>query len=252
MNATLEAMARALFKSWFVDFDPVRAKAEGRDPAGMDAETAALFPDAFEDSPLGEIPRGWRVGTVVDLCESIANGSTPSRKRADYWVGGDIDWFKTGELNDSILIASEEKITTLGLNESSCKLWPESTVLVALYASPTVGRLGMLSKVATANQACSGLVARQDIGHWYVFHAVLFERDRLQSYAVGAAQQNISQRVLSAHPVVVPNHVVCRRYHQLVLSLFERVQLNLEESIALAEMRDTLLPRLMRGELVGV
>ncbi|NOG52042.1 MAG: restriction endonuclease subunit S [Chloroflexi bacterium] len=73
MNATLEAMARALFKSWFVDFDPVRAKAEGRDPAGMDAETAALFPDAFEDSPLGDIPRGWRV-MPLDEIANYRNG----------------------------------------------------------------------------------------------------------------------------------------------------------------------------------
>jgi type I restriction enzyme, S subunit len=71
MNATLEAMARALFQIWFVDFDPVRAKLDGRPPAGLDPTTAALFPDSFQDSPLGSIPHGWRVVTVGDTCENI-------------------------------------------------------------------------------------------------------------------------------------------------------------------------------------
>src|SRR5207253_9094453 len=74
MNETLEAMARALFKSWFVDFDPVRAKAEGRTPYGMNAETAAFFPSAFEDSELGEIPKEWEVRTLGEMCDS-GNGS---------------------------------------------------------------------------------------------------------------------------------------------------------------------------------
>jgi len=81
MNETLEGIARALFKSWFVDFDPVRAKAQGRQPAGMDAETAALFPDGFEDSPLGEIPRGWRVGKIGEVAalvrETVDPGAFP-------------------------------------------------------------------------------------------------------------------------------------------------------------------------------
>jgi type I restriction enzyme S subunit len=78
MNETLEAMARAIFKSWFVDFDPVRAKADGREPAGMDAETAALFPDSFEETELRMVPKGWKVGTVEELCLSIENGSCMS------------------------------------------------------------------------------------------------------------------------------------------------------------------------------
>ena len=81
MNETLEAMARALFKSWFVDFDPVRAKAEGRQPEGMDADTAALFPDSFEDSALGKIPKGWRVGNIGDLASNRRIGVDPSQLR---------------------------------------------------------------------------------------------------------------------------------------------------------------------------
>jgi len=86
MNATLDAMARALFKSWFVDFDPVRAKAEGRAPSHMDAATAALFPDSFEDSSMGPIPAGWRAGTIGDVV-TVGGGSTPRTNVPEYWDG---------------------------------------------------------------------------------------------------------------------------------------------------------------------
>ena len=81
-NATLEAIAQALFKSWFVDFDPVHAKAEGREPEGMDATTAALFPDSFEESELGLVPKGWRVGSVGDLAEQKKGSVNPLVSRA--------------------------------------------------------------------------------------------------------------------------------------------------------------------------
>ena len=95
MNETLEAIARTLFKSWFVDFDPVRAKAEGRDP-GLPPHLAALFPDRFEGSELGEIPAGWRADTVEGICESITSGGTPARMNQAYWDQATIPWFKTG------------------------------------------------------------------------------------------------------------------------------------------------------------
>src|SRR5207253_4976332 len=85
MNETLEAMARALFKSWFVDFGPARAKSEGRDP-GLPKHFAALFPDCFEDSELGEIPKGWATTCIGDLAD-VVGGSTPSTKEPRYWEG---------------------------------------------------------------------------------------------------------------------------------------------------------------------
>ncbi len=97
MSETLEAMARALFKSWFVNFDPVRAKMEGQDP-GLPKELADLFPSRMVESELGEIPQGWEVGSVESICESISSGGTPARMNPLYWEGGSIPWFKTGEL----------------------------------------------------------------------------------------------------------------------------------------------------------
>ena len=253
MSETLEGMARALFKAWFVDFEPVRAKLEGRwqrgqSLPGLPAELYDLFPDRLVDSELGQIPEGWEVGTINDICSSIENGGTPRRMETQYW-NGSIPWFKTGELTDGPLLDSEEKITEIGLAKSSCKLWPTKTILVALYASPTVGRLGILETSATANQACSGLIAKANYGYLYLFYSLLFSRDRLQKIAVGAAQQNISQQVLRQHKIIIASSVIAQFFHRHVEAAYQYQVLLIAESRALAGLCDALLPKLIRGEM---
>jgi type I restriction enzyme S subunit len=253
MSETLEAMARALFKAWFVDFAPVRAKLEGRWQAGqslpgLPAHLYHLFPDRLVDSELGQIPKGWEVGTINDICSSIENGGTPRRMETQYW-NGSIPWFKTGELTDGPLLDSEEKITEIGLTKSSCKLWPTKTILVALYASPTVGRLGILETSATANQACSGLIAKANYGYLYLFYSLLFSRDRLQYIAAGAAQQNISQQVLRQHKIIIAPSVIAQFFHRHVEAAHQYQVLLIAECRALAGLRDALLPKLIRGEM---
>jgi type I restriction enzyme S subunit len=249
MNATLEAMSRAIFKSWFVDFDPVRQKAAGKPPVGMDAKTAALFPDSFGDSEIGEVPRGWAIQPVESLCEFVTSGGTPARKTADYWEGGDVSWFKTGELLDGPLLESEEKITQKGLENSSCKLWPQNTVLFALYASPTVGRLGVLTQPATANQAAAALKAKPEYGTSFLVNVLLDARNKLQRIAVGAAQQNINQGILKAHAVVAPPPQLAAMFSQWADQVFSQRTALAGQSATLAALRDTLLPKLLSGEL---
>ena len=249
MNETLDAMARAIFKSWFVDFDPVRARAEGRAPAGMDAETAALFPDSFEETELGMVPKGWRIGTVDELCLSIENGGTPKRMSPEYWRNGTIPWFKTGELTDGPLIKSEEAITESGLSNSSCKLLQTGTILIALYASPTVGRLGILEMPATANQACSALVANPEYGNLFLFYTLLFTREKLQNIAVGAAQQNISQQIVRIHDVMIPSTKVASAFQRLIQRSYQLRASNDKQSCLLASIRDALLPKLLSGKM---
>ena len=248
MNETLEAMARSIFKSWFVDFDPVQAKAEGREPAGMDAETAVLFPDSFEETDPGIVPKGWKTGIIDDLCLLIENGGTPKRMEPKYWHGGTIPWFKTGELNDGPLIDSEEAITEHGLSNSSCKLWPKNTILIALYASPTVGRLGILEAPGTANQACSALLAKPEYGYLFLFYKLLFSREELQNVAVGAAQQNISQQVVRHHEILIPSQETAFAFQQIIEINYSMRVINEKQSRILAAIRDELLPRLLSGE----
>lgn len=248
-NATLEAIAQALFKSWFVDFDPVRAKQEGRAPEGMSDATAALFPDRFEESELGLLPKGWRISTVADLCSTITNGGTPSRSKVELWEGGTIPWFKTGEFNDGFLLQSAERITRNALATSAAKLLPENSVLMAIYAAPTVGRLGVLTEPSTFNQACTGMVAKETVGVWFLFWTLYFGRDWFNSRANGAAQQNISKAIVSAYRVVSPSDSVLLAFNEIATSIHHRIRRNSEQAQTLATLRDTLLPRLISGQL---
>jgi type I restriction enzyme S subunit len=248
-NATLEAIAQALFKSWFVDFDPVRAKMDGRAPEGMDEATAALFPDAFEETELGEVPSGWGVGCVDDICSIITNGGTPSRSKAQFWTGGTIPWFKTGEFSDGFLLQPNEFITKDALEGSSVKVLPKDAVLMAIYAAPTVGRLGVLTEPATFNQACTGMVAKEDVGPWFLYWTLFFGREWFNSRANGAAQQNISKAIVSAYRVVVPSNAVLLAFNEVASSIHNRIRENAEQAQTLATLRDTLLPRLISGKL---
>jgi type I restriction enzyme, S subunit len=249
MNATLEAMARALFQSWFVDFDPVRAKMDGRPLTALDLATSALFSEQLESSPLGLIPKGWEVKTIESLCDVIMSGGTPARMHKAYWEPATVPWFKTGELLDGPLIDAEEKISEEGLANSSCKLWPAGTILFALYASPTVGRFGVLTKPGTANQAAAALLAKPAYGVPFLMGLLYEARAELQRVAVGAAQQNINLGVLKSHVVVAPPPALAKAYSDKVAPWFEQRTKLAEQSRTLGTLRDTLLPKLLNGEL---
>ena len=128
INRTLEAIGQAVFARWFVDFE--FPNEEGKPYKSIGGEVI------FNEELAKEIPKGWKLGTINDLCASITSGGTPKRMESKYW-NGKIAWFKTGELTDGPLIDSEEHITEDGLRNSACKLWDENTILIALYASPT-------------------------------------------------------------------------------------------------------------------
>jgi type I restriction enzyme S subunit len=254
MNQTLEEICRALFKFWFVDFGPVRAKKEGRwkkgqSLPGMSADMWDLWPSEFEDSQLGEIPKGWTVEPMESLCSSIANGGTPRRGEPKYWDGGRISWFKTGELRDAPLVDSEERITEDGLRNSACQLWKPDTILIALYASPTVGRLGLLKTEGTANQACSALIARHEVGYAFLFQTLLSAREALVQIAVGSAQQNISQEVVRNHLVLVPTTQLTSQFQVRAAPLYDEMTLGKQQSSTLSLIRDALLPKLLSGEI---
>lgn len=248
-NATLEAIAQALYKSWFVDFDPVHARARGEEPAGLTPEVAALFPDNFEESDLGMIPKGWKVVTVESLCSQITNGGTPSRSKKELWDNGSIPWFKTGEFSDGFLLEPGERITEAAVSGSSVKVLPENAVLMAIYAAPTVGRLGILTHAATFNQACTGMVAKPEIGPWFLFLTLFFGREWFNSRANGAAQQNISKAIVACYSVVRPDEAVLAAFNDTAASLFSKIRAGSEQAQTLATLRDTLQPRLISGQL---
>lgn len=248
MNATLEATARALFQSWFVDFDPVRAKLDGRPPTGLDPATAALFPDSFQDSALGHIPTGWETGSILRQADLISGG-TPKTDVEKYW-NGEIAWASAKDVSqcgEAFLIATERTITEIGLNESSTKMLPAySTVIVSRGA--TTGRLTMLGHDMAINQTCYGLRTRTDSPFALYCHTRHFI-DRLVQGGHGSIFDTITTSTFEATEVLLPPEELLQAFDRAVKPLFHQIRSNLHQSRTLATLRDTLLPKLLSGEL---
>lgn len=247
MNKTLEEIGKVLFKRWFVDFEFPFDLAQGK--SNLDGKSYKSSGGEMVDSELGEIPEGWEVKKLKEIC-SITNGGTPSRQISKYWENKDILWIKTGELDDGVILDSEEKISKLGLQNSSAKLLPVNSVVIAIYAAPTVGRLGILKHEAATNQACTGLVAKNEyVSYMQIYYWLLFLRSYYNSIAVGAAQQNISKQVIEETQIVLPPKRVIENSKAILESIWDEVTQNTVQISNLSQIRDSLLPRLMSGRL---
>lgn len=248
MNGTLEAMARALFQSWFVDFDPVRAKLDGRIPTGLDHETAALFPDSFQDSPLGHIPKGWEIGSILRQAD-LLSGGTPKTDVPAYW-NGDVPWASAKDVSqcgEAFLVSTERTITKRGVEESSTKIIPaNATVVVARGA--TTGRLTMFGHAMAMNQTCYGLKSKFDAPFALYCNARHFI-ERLVQGGHGSVFDTITTSTFEATDVLLAPKEVLLTFDEHVTPLFQQVRANLNQSRTLATLRDTLLPKLLSGEL---
>lgn len=238
MNQTLESIGQALFKHWFIDFEFPNEKGKPYNSSGGE----------MVESEMGRIPRGWQIVKIEDLCKTISNGGTPNTMKNSFW-NGDINWYTTGELKDNPLLESEKKITEEGLDNSSCKLWDENTILIALYASPTVGRLGLLKNQGTSNQACSGLMAKDELGYPFLFCTLQSKKDYFNHISVGAAQQNISGKVVKETKTVKSDEDTLKKFTQTFCKLMDKRTTIQKEIKYLSKIRDSLLPKLMSGEI---
>lgn len=241
MNATLEAMARALFKSWFVDFDPVRAKAEGRAPSGMDAETGKLFPNEFIASEAGRMPKGWRLGNVGDVAASRRDTVHPKDVLSgSVYVG--LEHLPRGR------VFFEESGTPDELGSLKAR-FSQGEVLF--------GKLRpYFRKVAFA--PCSGICStdilvlspRPQSG---AFVALLAASDPFIEHAValsdGTKMPRTSWEQLMRFDIVVPPDIVLQAFERQLISFFRRAEAGRRESATLACLRDELLPRMLSGEL---
>ncbi len=247
-NETLERIARALFKSWFVDFDPVSVKAEGRDP-GLPKRFADLFPDSFEESELGEIPAGWAVGPILAQAE-LLSGGTPKTDRTEYW-DGDIEWASAKDVSqcrEAFLVATERTITAQGLAQSATKLIPAfSTVVVARGA--TTGRMVLLGHEMAMNQTCYALISTAGTP-FALFCQLRQDIDTLVHAAHGSVFDTITTSTFTSSRIVLPPQPSLRAYEQLTSPVFRRLLRNTEECRTLAALRDTLLPKLISGEFI--
>ncbi|MBO0505732.1 restriction endonuclease subunit S [Aeromonas allosaccharophila] len=249
-NATLEAIVQALFKSWFVDFDPVHARARGEQPAGLAPEVAALFPDSFEESALGMVPKGWNTGTLGDVAH-FQNGYAFKSKD---WCESGHPVVKIGDVKPGIIdfsgcsyIAPE---TTEGLSRFKLR---RGDLLVGMTGY--VGETGLVPHVephAYLNQRVGRIATKSgliDLGFVYCLVRNSAFKGYAEARSHGSAQANVSGAVLLDYPVVTPTQNILDRFNGSVGVLLERILSNHEQAQTLATLRDTLLPRLISGQL---
>ncbi|EMJ4935822.1 TPA: restriction endonuclease subunit S [Pseudomonas aeruginosa] len=222
-NATLETIAQALFKSWFVDFDPVRAKAEGFEPEGMDAATAALFPDSFEESELGLVPSGWKVGKVEDLMELPYGKALKATDRVDgqvpvYGSGGITGCHNESLVNGPSVIVGR-KGTVGSLYWEDRPFFPIDTVFYVRTDNPLTYCYYLLQTLGLENMNTDG--------------------------AVPGLNRNNAYRL----PVVVATTSILESFDEIVSSLRNKMFSNSQHTQTLTQLRDTLLPRLISGQL---
>ena len=218
LNKNLEQQAQAIFKSWFVDFEPFDCK----------------------------LPSAWRSEKLGNLCNCVLGG-TPSRAKPEYW-NGQIPWINSGEVNNFRIIQPSETITELGLSKSSTKLLPAKTTVVAITGA-TLGQVSLLEIDACANQSVVGIIPNSNYPYEYIYPLIKQNINVLTSHQTGGAQQHINKQNVEGLKILVPTASDLEKYCNTVCGLYEMIANNCFENEHLKSLRDTLLPKLMSGEL---
>lgn len=282
VNQTLELMAHAIFKSWFVDFEPTKAKIAVLDAGGTEEDallaamtaisgknnaeleqyknvspeqydklksTAELFPSEMQDSELGEIPDGWKIQSIGEAVTAVGGG-TPSTKKSEFWDGGVINWTTPRDLSslqDKILTETSRKITEQGLAKISSRLLPVDTVLMSSRAP--VGYLALAKIPVAINQGYIAMKCDKVLTPEYVLQWCSASMEKIKGRAGGTTFAEISRTSFREIPVIVPSQGVITNYSDTVKSIYELITKNILQTKTLAEIRDTLLPRLLSGEI---
>ena len=229
-NATLEAIAQAIFKEWFVNFNFPGATGE------------------MIESELGMIPMGWRADSILMVAE-LLSGGTPSTKINDYW-DGDIKWISAKDVSSakgSFVLDTERKITGLGVKNSSTKILPKLTTIVT--ARGTVGSFCILSEPMAMNQTNYGLKAKEQESDYFVFFSLANLVAQLQQASYGTIFDTVTTITFEKSKIIIPPYFIIQKFDQLVRPLMETILDNLEQSNTLTKIRDTILPKLMNGDI---
>ncbi|MFL0556707.1 restriction endonuclease subunit S [Paenibacillus barengoltzii] len=236
INKNLEEMAQALFKQWFVDFEFPNENGEPYKSSGGE----------FEESELGLIPKGWKVGRATDIFD-VQSGGTPKTSTSEYW-NGEIPFFTPKDCSNSLYVIETEKtITEDGLNNCNSKLYKTDTVFIT--ARGTVGKVALAGRDMAMNQSCYALVAKSGYTQKYVFHLTQQLVNVLRKNASGAVFDAITVSTFQNLKTTLPDIELVRHFDGLVNGLYSLLLEKANETQTLQQLRDTLLPKLMSGEI---
>ena len=236
-NKTLEAIAKAIFREWFVSFDFPRQDEKPYNSNGGQMIT----------SELGEIPEGWKVGKLEDIADAVLGG-TPSTTKSEYWDNGTIPWINSGKVNDFRIYEPTAYITTKALDESAVKLMPKGTVVIAITGA-TLGQVSRLEIESTANQSVVGLIPHKKFFSAYLFYWMLKNISSIINVATGGAQQHINKNDVNSFELIIPTDDCLKMYFEIANPILEKISSNCFQIHTLSNLRDTILPKLMRGEM---
>lgn len=280
-NQTLEQMAQALFKSWFVDFDPVidnalaagnaipdvlehrveiRKKAHALQKQNpnikpLPVATQRLFPSEFEhcgDSTLciqGWIPKGWEITSFESLI-SLIGGGTPKTTINEYW-GGDIPWFSVVDApNDSdvFVIDTEKHVTQQGVDKSSTKILREGTTIIS--ARGTVGKCALVGVPMAMNQSCYGIVGKFQNHDEYIYFLTRYQVSDLQKRGHGSVFNTITRETFKSISLVKSDNLLTQKFSEIVRPYLAKILTNNKQNVELTKLRDVLLPKLISGEVI--
>jgi len=248
LSHTLEQIAQTIFKSWFVDFDPVKAKMAEEKPVGMDDATAALFPDRMEDSELGPIPKGWKLSQIGDEVECLG-GSTPSTSNPEFW-DGDICWTTPKDLSRQtglVTTSSERRITMKGLERISSGVLPVHSVLMSSRAP--IGYLSINAVPTAINQGFIALRHNPKFAPLYLLFWLQKNMAEIKNRAGGGTFAEISKSAFKSIPFVVPDEATLKKFGEISGPILLQLTALTLQNQELIELRDSLLPRLISGEL---
>ncbi len=238
-NTTLEAIAQTLFKSWFVDFDPVKAKAEGRLPEGMDEATAALFPSEFEESALGLIPKGWRVGTIYEIANVLYGAPFKSAFFNEKGKGQPLIRIRDLESQEPKIFTDEVQPKGYLVNAGDCLVGMDGEFRPYLWTG----------QPAWLNQRVCAFLPQKNISTLFVREKLRPLLDFFERSKVGTTVIHLGRGDIDTFKVTIPNNDLICVYSDLVAPILDSIICNSQKSQTLTSLRDTLLPRLISRQL---
>ena len=238
INDNLEAMAKQLYDYWFVQFDFPNEEGKPYKSSGGVM--------VWNEKLKRKIPQGWSAAKIKDVAQTYSGG-TPTSTNSVYYDGGDIPWINSGELNNPIITNTTNYITEEGLNNSSAKLYPQDTVLVALYGA-TAGKVSLLSFEACSNQAVCGVIPQNKIMTTYIRYYLSSLYEHFITLSSGSARDNISQDTIKNTILPIPQGKILKEFSDAVAPIISKIIANQKEMENLTKQRDELLPLLMNGQ----